>query len=125
MSNPNEKPWGRTGGTVVKFTHSALAVRVHRFRSRAWTYLPLIKPRCGSIPHTKNRGKPAQMLAQGQSSSPKKNLAGSLDRLGILKAPRIACNLKTLIGLGKNNLLGQLTGLLWHAGIKGIWYPIT
>ena len=27
--------------------------RVRGFRSQAWTYTPLIKPCCGSIPHTK------------------------------------------------------------------------
>ena len=43
--------------------------RVHRFGSCT----TLIKPRNGGIPHIKNRGKLAWMLAQGQSSSPNNN----------------------------------------------------
>ena len=34
-----------------------------------WTYTLLIKPDCGGISHTKSKGRLAQMLAQGQSSS--------------------------------------------------------
>ena len=45
--------------------------RVHGFGSREQTCTPLIKPCGGGIPHTKNRRRLAQMLAQGQSFSQK------------------------------------------------------
>ena len=59
---------------VVQWLSSCAALwqpRVHRFRSRAQTYTPLIKPRCGAS-HIQYRGKLAWMLAQGQSPSSKK-----------------------------------------------------
>ena len=45
---------------------------VRRFGSQARTHTPLVQLCCGSVPHTKNRGRWAQVLAQGQSSSSKK-----------------------------------------------------
>ena len=40
---------------VVGFPCSALAAQVHQFRSWVWTYTPLIKPCCGSVPHRRTR----------------------------------------------------------------------
>ena len=77
--------WGWPSDIVVKLTHSASVPGACGFRSWAWTYLPLIKPYCGGIPHKKQRkigidGSSAtillkekeeywqQMLAWGQSS---------------------------------------------------------
>ena len=80
---------GWPSGVVVKFAHSALA----RVRTPASPDRPsmLIKPHCGSIPHKiekdlyigwlsnnlpqakKEEADWQQMLAQGQSSSHKKN----------------------------------------------------
>ena len=74
---------------MVRFACSTLTPRVCRFGSQAWTYTLLIKPCYGSVPHTKKRkiGTDVssgaiflkqteknwqQMLAQGESSSPKK-----------------------------------------------------
>ena len=60
---------GPAGGVAVKFACSALAAKSSRVWIQARTYTPLMKPCCGGVPHTKNRGGLAQMLAQGQSSS--------------------------------------------------------
>ena len=38
---------GRPSGLVLQLP------RVHGFGSQTWTYTPLIKPRCGSVPDTK------------------------------------------------------------------------
>ena len=62
---------------VVKFARYLWWPIVRRFRSQAQTYTLLIKPCYGSVPHTKNRGRLAQMLAQRQSSSSKKRKIGS------------------------------------------------
>ena len=78
---------------------------VHWFGFRAWTYALFIKPCCGGIPHrtrvtynqdiqlcTAALGREIkeedwqQMLAQGQSSSPKK-----------LKKPKSMCKKRTLL----------------------------
>ena len=64
--------WGRPSGTVVNFTHSALAEpgfagsdpgceHMHRLASHAVAGIPY-----------KNRGRWARMLAQGQPSSAKR-----------------------------------------------------
>ena len=52
------KLWGWSIGMVVKFTSSTLVVwgsQVHGAESQVRTYMLLIKPCCGSIPHTKQR----------------------------------------------------------------------
>ena len=59
---------GRPGGVAVKFAHSALVAGVHGFRSQAWTHIPLIKPCCGGIPHTKQRKTGASPVAEQLSS---------------------------------------------------------
>ena len=46
---------GLAGGIAVKFTSSASAARVCRLGSQGQTYTLLVKPCCGSIPHTKLR----------------------------------------------------------------------
>ena len=43
---------GWPGGIVVKFMHSTLAAPACRFRSWVQICTPLIKPCCGSVPHT-------------------------------------------------------------------------
>ena len=65
--------WGGwPSGQVVKILLASLQQPpVHRFESWAWTN-STHQPCCGGIPHTKNRGRLAQMLAQSESSSPKK-----------------------------------------------------
>ena len=63
--------WG-PGGVVVKFVHSALVAQ------GSWVWIPGADLHTGSsshaveASHTQNRGRLAQMLAQGQSSSPNK-----------------------------------------------------
>ena len=61
--------WWRSGQKVKR----ALLqwTRVHGFGSQAWTYTPLIS-HAVAVSHIQNRGRLAQMLAQGQSSSSKK-----------------------------------------------------
>ena len=59
------------GGVVVKFTRSTLQAQGLRVWIQVKAYIPLIKSCCGGIPHV-DRGRLAQMVAQGQSSSPKK-----------------------------------------------------
>ena len=62
-------------GVVVKLACSASAAQDSWVQIPAQTYTPLIKPCCVAASHIqKNRGKLAQMLAQGQSSSPKKKV---------------------------------------------------
>ena len=63
--------WGQPGDVVVGFVHSASAAQSSGFRSWAWTYTLLIS-HVVAAPHIQNRGRLVQMLAQGQSSSPKK-----------------------------------------------------
>ena len=91
--------WGWPDGVVVKFTHLLSWPAVHWFRSWVQTYTLFIKPCYGSIPHRRSRksynyniplcpgdvrrGKKEdwqQMLAQGQSSSPKKKCQRSTER---------------------------------------------
>ena len=79
---------GQPSGIVVKFAHSTSGPRVRWFRSWEQTYTLLLNPCCSSVPHTKWRKIGTnvssatifrkqkeedwqQVLAQGQSSSPK------------------------------------------------------
>ena len=64
--------WGQPGGIAVKFTHSASTAQGSPVQIPARTYALLIKPHCGKHPTYKSRGRLAQMLAQGQSSSAKR-----------------------------------------------------
>ena len=57
---------------VVKFECSALAAWGSGVQILGTDLAPLVKPRCGSIPHKTEEGW-QQMLAQGQSFSHKKN----------------------------------------------------
>ena len=67
---------GRPSGIVVEFTGSTSVAWGLRLGSQVPTSIPLIKPCCGSVPQTKNRGTLAQMLALGQSSSEKEKKRG-------------------------------------------------
>ena len=60
---------GWPGGVAVKFVRSASVAGVRMFGSQAQTTLQAVLWQC---PTYKNRGRLAQMLAQGQSSSSKK-----------------------------------------------------
>ena len=88
--------------------HTALWLpRVCRFGSRVWTYTPLIKPCCESVPHKKQRKTGTdirsgtifkqkeedwqQISAQGQSSSSKKKTPIS----EITETENFRCLLKT------------------------------
>ena len=65
------------GGLVVKFTRSdstAQSVQVQILVTDLHTTHQGV---CGSVPHAKNRGRLAHMLAQGQSSSSKKKKIGN------------------------------------------------
>ena len=44
---------GQTGGIVVKFAHSALAARVHRFGSRGMDLVPLVGSHAVAASHIK------------------------------------------------------------------------
>ena len=74
MPNPHLKEFLEADPVVQWLSLHALPQwpGVHRFGSQVRTCRPLVRPCCGGVPHTKNRGRLAQMLAQGQSSSPKK-----------------------------------------------------
>ena len=58
--------------------------RVHQFRSQVWTWLLLARHAVVGVPHI-SRGRWAQMLAQGQSSSAKRGLATVSSGLIFLK----------------------------------------
>ena len=52
-------------GVVVKFAHSALAAQGLQVWIPSVDLSLLIKPCCGGVPHTKNRGRLAQDVSSG------------------------------------------------------------
>ena len=70
-------PWSRPSGAAVKYAHSALVAQGSPVQIPGAAMAPVIKPCCGRHPTYKSRGRWAQMLAQGQSSSAKRG--GSAD----------------------------------------------
>ena len=64
---------GLSNGIIVEFVHSTSAAQSSQVQIPGMDLH--IGPCCGGIPQTKkNRGRLAQMLAHGQSSSPKKKM---------------------------------------------------